>query len=336
MPGLVKGLGDGTYGQLGTNPAGAPATVAGLSGVTEVAAGGFSTLALKSDGTVWFLGETTLQHTTPHGTPSPVSTPVQVAGPGRHRCHRRRPPPLPRARCGHRQPLRVGTQRQRPGRQRRPAGCHHPGRGPHRRGLDGRRRRVLARGEDRPTRSGPGDATPTANSASATPPTGSAPTQVPGVTTAAAVAAGGQHALILLTGGSVLATGNNDFGQLGLGTTTSTSTPTAVPGLERHHRDLRPAIPTPPRSVPAARSRSGVATSKASAAAEPARRSPTRPRKSLAGLSGTPTGIDCGYHFTLVELADGSIGAPAAIPTASSTAARWRIRTTARRSSHRS
>ena len=78
--GQIKALGDGTYGQLGTAPAGAPATVAGLSGVTDVAAGGYSTLALKSDGTVWMLGETTVQHTTPHGTPNPISTPVQVAG----------------------------------------------------------------------------------------------------------------------------------------------------------------------------------------------------------------------------------------------------------------
>ena len=45
---------------LGAAPGGYPANVAGLSGITRVACGGYSTLALKSDGTVWQLGEVTI------------------------------------------------------------------------------------------------------------------------------------------------------------------------------------------------------------------------------------------------------------------------------------
>jgi len=50
--GQIVGLGDGTYGQLGPSPDDIPATVAGLTGIKQVAAGGFSTIALKSDGTL--------------------------------------------------------------------------------------------------------------------------------------------------------------------------------------------------------------------------------------------------------------------------------------------
>ena len=78
--GQTVGLGDGTYGQLGPSPSGIPVAVTGLTGVTQVAAGGFTTIALKFDGTVWLLGEITLQHTTPHGTPNAVTSFVQVPG----------------------------------------------------------------------------------------------------------------------------------------------------------------------------------------------------------------------------------------------------------------
>ena len=77
--GQTVGLGDGTYGQLGPNPNDIPATVDGLDGVTQVAAGGFTTIALKFDGTVWLLGESTMQHTTPHGTPNPVTSFALIA-----------------------------------------------------------------------------------------------------------------------------------------------------------------------------------------------------------------------------------------------------------------
>jgi hypothetical protein len=132
------------------------------------------------------------------------------------------------------------------------------------------------------------------------------PTQVTGVTTAEAVAAGGQHALILLAGGAVLATGNNDFGQLGLGTTTSVSTPTAVPGLSGisavsagyfHSAAFGSSNQV---SIWGRNFEGQCGGGGSSPVIYP---SP----QILAGLSGVPTGIDCGYHFTLVEFADGSV-----------------------------
>lgn len=228
--GRVLGLGDGTYGQLGTNPAGAPATVAGLTGVTHVAAGRFSTIALKLDGTVWFLGEATLQHTTPHGTPSATANAVQVAGLSG----------IDALAAGHRHFLALDLD------SGELFAWGHNGSGQVGDGglldvttpvliLTGvasmaagdgfslavkSDSTVFGWGRNRHGQLGLGD---TADRVS--------PTQIPGASSALAVAAGGQHSLILLTNGSVLATGNNAFGQLGLGNTTSTSTPTTVPGL---------------------------------------------------------------------------------------------------------
>ncbi len=57
------------------------------------------------------------------------------------------------------------------------------------------------------------------------------PHQVPGISDAVAVAAGGYHTLVLRGNGTVLAFGRNDEGQLGDGTTTTRFTPMTVPGL---------------------------------------------------------------------------------------------------------
>ena len=53
------GLGVNGAGELGdgTGPAGAPVQVTGLTGVTQVAASGYFSLALRSDGTVWAWGD---------------------------------------------------------------------------------------------------------------------------------------------------------------------------------------------------------------------------------------------------------------------------------------
>ncbi|BCX47984.1 repeat regulator of chromosome condensation domain-containing protein [Haloferula helveola] len=302
--GSVVGLGDGTYGQLGTAPAGSPATVAGLSDITAVSAGGFSTLALKSDGTVWFLGESTLQHTTPHGTPDPVSTPIQIAGLGG----------IDEIAAGHRHYLALDAD----------TGdlfaWGHNGSGQV--GNGGRLdvtapalvltgvstmaagdgftlavrfdHTLWAWGRNRHGQLGLGD---TADRTS--------PTQVAGITTAEAVAAGGQHALVLLSGGSVSAAGDNSFGQLGLGHTDPVSGFTPVPGLSGvsevaagyHHSAVRAAtqVSVWGRNFEGQCGGGNVSAVKFS--------SP----QALAGITGTPVGIRCGYHFSLVELADGSV-----------------------------
>jgi alpha-tubulin suppressor-like RCC1 family protein len=59
MDGTVSGWGDNSFGQLGdgtTTSRLAPVVVAGLSNVSSIAAGGRHSLALKSDGTVWSWG----------------------------------------------------------------------------------------------------------------------------------------------------------------------------------------------------------------------------------------------------------------------------------------
>lgn len=303
--GLVKGMGDGTYGQLGTNPVGTPATVAGLSDVIEVAAGGFSSLALKSDGSVWFLGESTLQHTTPHGTPNPVSTPVLVAGLN----------DIDAIAAGHRHFLALDAD----------TGnlytWGHNGSGQLGNGglLDATAPAVVLTGVvamsagDGFSLAVRGDGTLWSWGRNAHGQLGLgdtvdrlSPAQVPGVTTAAKVAAGGQHSLVLLTGGSVLAMGNNEFGQLGLGSTTPTSTPTTVPGLSgitgisagySHSATYGPdaEIRLWGRNF---EGQCGGGESSAVSYSSP---------QVLTGLTGTPTSVTCGYHFTLITRSDGTL-----------------------------
>jgi YD repeat-containing protein len=57
------------------------------------------------------------------------------------------------------------------------------------------------------------------------------PTSVVGLTTAVRVAAGPTHALALLSDGTVVAWGDNSYGQFGDGTYTSSAAPVPVPGL---------------------------------------------------------------------------------------------------------
>ena len=57
------------------------------------------------------------------------------------------------------------------------------------------------------------------------------PVQVPGITTAVAIAAGSDHNLALLADGTVRAWGRSGYGQLGDGTNSSSATPVTVAGL---------------------------------------------------------------------------------------------------------
>ena len=157
--GLRTGQRASATGPTGSSEPTPPATrppSPGLSGRHgRSAAGGFCTLALKSDGTVWFLGEITLQHTTPHGTPDPVSTP----GAGRRAWRA-----STRIAAGHRHFLALdadtgdlfawghnGSGQVGNGSL---LDVTTPVAGPHRRGRDGGRRRVLARGHNQTASSG--------------------------------------------------------------------------------------------------------------------------------------------------------------------------------------
>lgn len=57
------------------------------------------------------------------------------------------------------------------------------------------------------------------------------PVPVSGLTGVTAISAGGYHSLALLAGGTVLAWGENEYGQLGDGATTTSGVPVAVSGL---------------------------------------------------------------------------------------------------------
>lgn len=303
--GAVLGLGDGTYGQLGTNPSGSPAIVAGLADVSAVAAGGFSTLALKADGSVWFLGESTLQHTTPHGTPNPVATPAQVAGLAG----------IDAIAAGHRHFLALDAD------SGQLFAWGHNGNGQVGNGgqLDVTAPALVLTGV---TAMAAGDGFSLAVKSDGTlwswgrnghgqlglgdTADRFVPTQVPGVSTAAKVEAGGQHSLVLRADGSVLAAGNNQFGQLGLGNTTSTSTPTPIPGLVGatalaagyfHSGAFGPG------SDVRVWGRNFEGQCGGGAASPVTYSTP----QILAGLPATPVALVMGYHFTLIGFSDGTI-----------------------------
>ncbi len=304
--GQIVGLGDGTYGQLGASPGDIPATVAGLTGITQVAAGGFSTIALKSDGTVWFLGETTLQHTTPHGTPNAITSPVQIAGLSG----------IDAIAAGHRHFLALDYD------------------------VDGGQ--LFAWGHNGSRQLGDGSLLDTESATLVL--TGVAsmaagdgfsltvmndntvcswgrnthgqlgladtadrliPTLVPSVSNAFAVAAGGQHSLILLTNGSVLATGNNAFGQLGLGTTSSTTTPTAVvtlSGITAVAAGYHHSAAIDPASQAYLWGRNFEGQCAGGDTSPVSYQSPQ-----TLTLDAPVMALACGYHFTIFELTDGTV-----------------------------
>ncbi|MGE5286346.1 MAG: PASTA domain-containing protein [Micromonosporaceae bacterium] len=81
--GTVWAWGGNPEGQLGTGATGntqlTPVEVAGLTGVTKIAAGGFFSLALRSDGTVWAWGSNATGELG-DGTTTSSPVPVRVTG----------------------------------------------------------------------------------------------------------------------------------------------------------------------------------------------------------------------------------------------------------------
>ena len=301
--GEVVGLGDSTYGQLGSS-GGLVSDVGGLSDVVQVAAGGFSSIVLKQNGTVWFLGETTLQYTTPHGTPNPVSTPEQVEGlsgidaivagarhyltldhdggklyawghngsgqVGNNNLRDVQSPVLVLAdvlsmSAGERFSLAVKT--------------------------DGT---VWGWGSNSHGQLGLGDTVDRL-----------IPTAVSGISNAVAVAAGGRHSLILLADGSVLAFGDNAFGQLGLGATNSVAVPTAVSALTGitaiatgfHHSA---AINSDGQAFLWGRNFEGQC---GGGDTSPVRLTTPQPLTLEAPVGA----LACGYHFTVFELTNATL-----------------------------
>ena len=83
--GTVWAWGENSYGQCGTpndyakNGENTPVKVSALSNVTAVAGGGYHSLALKSDGTVWAWGGSDYYSQLGNGTTGSSPTPVQVS-----------------------------------------------------------------------------------------------------------------------------------------------------------------------------------------------------------------------------------------------------------------
>lgn len=82
--GTVWSWGSNEHGQLG-DATGAvdrlrPAPVAGLAGVSAIAAGDYFSVALRQDGTLWYFGDSFLGHLSNGGINPQIAVPVQVAG----------------------------------------------------------------------------------------------------------------------------------------------------------------------------------------------------------------------------------------------------------------
>jgi alpha-tubulin suppressor-like RCC1 family protein len=82
--GTVWAWGVNTSGQLGdgtiTGSGDTPVQVSGLTGITQIAAGGLFSLALRSDGTVWAWGDNSLGQLGDNSTTLRSDVPVRVAG----------------------------------------------------------------------------------------------------------------------------------------------------------------------------------------------------------------------------------------------------------------
>ena len=219
------GSGDGT-----TTDRYLPVQVIGLSGVTEIAAGGHHSLALKSDGTVWAWGNN-LSGQLGIGSTTDSPVPVQISefsgvtaiiGGGFHSLALKSDGSVWAWGYNNYGELGDGTSTNRytpvqvpglTGIQSIAAGGHHSLAVKN----DGT---VWAWGNNGNGRLGDGT-TIDRNS----------PVQVNGLTNVISIAAGGCHSLALKSDGTVWSWGYNNYGQLGDGTNTDRSSPVEVNGL---------------------------------------------------------------------------------------------------------
>lgn len=291
--GQLFGFGDPTYGQL---------DVAGLNGTVRIASGIFSTIALKSDGSVWQIGDSNLQFASPHAISRQLAVPIQIpnlAG-------------IDRIAAGHRHFLALDSDTG----NLFAWGQNGSGQLGNDSLLDlstpvqvltgvaaitagqGFSVAVKANGEvwtwGRNTHGqlGLGDITDRL-----------VPTKVPGITNATSAAAGGNHTLVLLADGTVVAFGDNQFGQLGTGNTNAATSPVAVGGLAgvtsisagwNHSAALGAAAYLWGRNF------------EGQCAGGP--NSPTQyGSPSVVALASPVTRLICGGSFTIFQLADGSV-----------------------------
>jgi alpha-tubulin suppressor-like RCC1 family protein len=216
-------LGNGTL-----NSSSKPVQVGGLSGVTAIAAGAFTSLALRTDGTVWAWGEKPLSEignaVTAHPTPEPVSglSGVTAIAAGGFNLALRSDGTVWTWGYSSRSPLEDGTARNSltPVRVSGLSGVTAIA------GGGGQGLAIRADGTvwtwGYNTRGQLGNGT-TTNSF--------APGRVRGLSGVTAVAGGHLYSLALRTDGTVWAWGYNASGQLGDGTLNNSSTPIQVNGL---------------------------------------------------------------------------------------------------------
>ena len=232
--GTVRTWGRNFSGQLGdgtTTQRSAPVEVDGLTGVTAVAAGGGSTYALRSDGTVWAWGNN-MEGQLGDGTTTDRYAPVQVTGLTNvlsisagevHALALKSDGTIWAWGNNLFGELGDGTTNQArtpvhaaslSGMTAIAAGGYHSA-------------AVKSDGTLWSWGSGLYGELGIGSQAQIWP----TPTQATGVTAAAAVGAGGNHTLVLLGGGTVLACGLNIYGQLGDGTNNDRSVAVPVTGL---------------------------------------------------------------------------------------------------------